>query len=100
MNRYCAFVSVFLLWGISLQPANAADESKKDADLRWAKGVAKDFLEAAFNGNIEQAENLIDSSLKKSFAGAGDGRLREWLSNSIGNQGFRAPAFQSEEIAT
>ena len=72
---------------------------KKAAELKWAKGVASDFLDAAFKGNLEQAESLIDSSLKKTFGKEGEQRLREWLNNSIAIRGFRAPVFQSEEIA-
>jgi len=67
-----------------MPPAFATDESvKKAAERKWAKGVATDFLDAAFNGKLEQAESLMDLSLKKSFAKEGEKRLREWLNNSI-----------------
>jgi hypothetical protein len=100
MIRLYTLTSVFLLLNSFLQPACAADVNrKKAAELRWAKGVARDFLEAAFTGQLEQAESLIDTSLKKSFAKEGEKRLREWLNNSIGIRGFRAPVFRSEKIA-
>ena len=100
MIRLHALPSALLVVSIFLQPACAADVGKKKtAELKWAKGVAKDFLKAAFKGQLEQAESLIDSSLKKSFAKEGEKRLREWLNNSIAIRGFRAPVFQSEKIA-
>jgi len=100
MIRLYALPAGLLLLSLLIQPARAADVSeKKAAELKWAKGVAVDFLDAAFNGHLEQAESLIDSSLKASFAREGEKRLREWLNNSIAIRGFRAPVFQSETIA-
>ena len=100
MIRLYSLAPVFLLLGLFIQPACAAEkDDKKAAELEWAKGVAKDFFEAAFNGHLEQAESLIDSSLKQAFAKEGDKRLREWLNNSIAIQGFRAPVFVTEAIA-
>jgi hypothetical protein len=99
VNRL-SVISGLLLLGWFSQAACTADASDKKAEeLQWAKGVATDFLDAAFNGDLEQAESLIDSSLKKVFAEEGENRLREWLNNSIAVQGFREPAIQSEEIA-
>jgi hypothetical protein len=99
MNRSYVLASGLLL-GLLGQPACAADAGeKKTAELKWAKGVAVDFFDAAFSGQFEQAESMIDSSLKASFAKEGERRLREWLNNSIAIQGFRAPVFQSETIA-
>jgi hypothetical protein len=100
MIRLYALAPVLLLSGFLMQPARAAEGGeKKAAELKWAKGVATDFLDAAFHSNIEQAESLIDSSLKKTLAKEGETRLREWLNNSIGIQGFHDPVFGSEEIA-
>lgn len=99
MFRPC-FPSVILaLLALSLPTTWAAEESKKDAELRWAKGVAEDFLNAAFWGELEQAESLLDATFKKAFATQGEKRLREWLNNSIGTQGFRSPVVSSEEIS-
>jgi hypothetical protein len=90
-----------LLLMASLQPTvRAADDTeRKAAELKWAKGVASDFFDAAFKGNVEQAESLLDPTLKKTFAKEGENRVREWLNNSIGIQGFRSPSFSSEEMA-
>jgi len=100
MIRLYALALWLLLLGWFSQLACAADVSKKKAaELKWAKGVATDFIDAAFNSNLEQAESLIDSSLKKALAKEGKNRLREWLNNSIAIQGFRDPVFESEEIA-
>src|SRR5262250_3420457 len=72
MIRLYALPAGLLLLSLLIQPARAADVSeKKAAELKWAKGVAVDFLDAAFNGHLEQAESLIDSSLKASFAREG-----------------------------
>jgi len=100
MIRLYALAPGLLLLAWFSQFACAADVSEKKAsELKWAKGVATDFLDAAFNSKLEQAESLIDSSLKKAFAREGESRLREWLNNSIAIQGFRDPVFESEEIA-
>jgi hypothetical protein len=99
MIRFYALGPLVLLLPCLIQPAGAIEESKKEAELKWAKGVAADFLEAAFNGKLEQAESLIDSSLKTAFAREGEKRLREWLNNSIAIREFHTPVFQSEEIA-
>jgi hypothetical protein len=100
MIRFFSLAPWLLLMVWFSQLACAADVSeKKAAELKWAKGVATDFFDAAFNSKLEQAESLIDSSLKRAFAKEGESRLREWLNNSIAIQGFRDPVFESEEIA-
>jgi|GEM_PF-7001086 len=100
MIRLYALALGLLLSSWASQLTCADDMSdKKSAELKWAKGVATDFLNAAFNGKIEQAESLIDSSLKMAFAKEGEKRVREWLNNTIAIQGFHDPAFESEEIA-
>ncbi len=99
MIKFHALTSALLLLN-SIPPGLAADEGdRRVAELKWAKGVATDFLDSAFNGNLVQAEGLLDSSLKRSFARDGDKRVGEWLNNSIAIQGFRAPVIQSEDIA-
>lgn len=98
MLRPLVFPCVFVL--IVFQPtARAAENEKKAAELKWAKGVAHDFLEAAFKGNTEMAESLLDSTLKKTLAKEGEKRVSEWLNNRIGIQGFHSPVLASEEIA-
>ncbi len=99
MNRLCSPSSVFLLVLLLTPPASGTEPTKKEAELKWAKGVATDFFEAAFKGKLEQAECLIDSSMKNAFAKEGDKRLREWLNNSIYIHMFNTPVFLSEEIA-
>jgi hypothetical protein len=74
-------------------------DSKKAAELAWAKGVAEDFLDAAFAGKGEQAQALVDSSLKSVLAKEGEQRLGEWLNNSIAIKGFHDPVIRTEAIA-
>jgi hypothetical protein len=100
MIRSYVLASGLLLLGWFSPPDCVADVGeKKAAELKWAKGVATDFFDSAFNGKLEQAECLIDSSLQKAFAKEGETRLREWLNNSIAIRGFHNPVFESEEIA-
>jgi hypothetical protein len=100
MIRLYVLVPGLLLLGWFSPLVCAADVSeKKAAELKWAEGVATDFFDAAFNSKLEQAESLIDSSLKKVFAKEGENRLREWLNNSIAIQGYHDPVFESKEIA-
>lgn len=98
MIRWYALALLLMGWFSQLVCAADGTE-KKAAELKWAKGVATDFLTSTFNSNLEQAETLLDSSLKKVFAKEGENRLREWLNNSIAIQGFRDPIFESEEMA-
>lgn len=94
------FHRVFFAISLLVSTGDVSDQdAKKTAELKWAKGVASDFLAAAFDGQLEQAEALIDSSLKKSFAKEGESRMREWLNNNIAIRGFRAPKITAEEIA-
>jgi hypothetical protein len=79
--------------------AGDKQKDKKSAELKWARGVASDFFEAAFKANLVMAENLIDSSLKKNFEKRGKTELKEWLNNSIAIQNFREPAIATEAIA-
>lgn len=96
--RYLA-LSVLLL-GFLSRPTSGEDvKEKKAEELSWAKGLATDFLDAAFNFDLEAAENLMDSSLKTAFAKDGEHRLREWLNNSIAIHEFRSPVIASETIA-
>lgn len=89
-----------LVTSFSALPALAAErDDTKTAELAWAKGVAEDFLEAAFSGRGEQAQTLIDSTLKAAFAKDGDHRLGEWLNNSIAIQGFHDSVIHHESIA-
>ena len=107
MIRWHILPAALLLLSFLMPHAGANEErerqpdpnEKKAAELKWAKGVATDFLDAAFKGDLEQAESLIDASLKEAFAKEGEKRLREWLNNSIAIRGVRAPDFQSAEIA-
>ena len=81
--------------------AKADDKSaaRKVAELKWAKGVATDFLEATFDWRIEQADALIDASLKKSFQKGGENSLREWLNNTICIRMYHDAVIESEELA-
>jgi hypothetical protein len=88
-------------------PAGPADpnattpdrEGKKAEDLKWAKGVASDFLTAAFEGDTKSAAALIDVSLKEAYAKEGERALWEWLNNSIAIQGFRSPTIREEAMS-
>lgn len=95
-----AFPPFALLLVMLISPAYSADErDKKSEELKWAKGVAMDFFDSAFSGHIEQAESLIDSSLKAILAKDGEKRMSEWLNNSIAIQGYHSPVIRSEKIA-
>jgi hypothetical protein len=100
MTGVRSLVAGILLASLSMESAAlAGDEDRKADDLKWARGVAADFLDAAFQGHLEQAEALVDPSLGQAFARQGDGRLREWLNNSIAIQGFRAPDLGAGEMS-
>lgn len=73
--------------------------ARKVAELKWAKGVATDFLEATFDWRIEQAEALIDAGLKKSFQKGGENSLREWLNNTICIRMYHDAVIESESLA-
>ena len=69
MIRTCVFALALTLAVVGSRPTVADETSEKQAaELKWAKGVASDFFDAAFNGNLEAAESLIDSSLKELHA--------------------------------
>lgn len=44
-------------------------DAKKLAELKWAKGVATDFLAAMTAGAVEHAERLLSAELKKQVHG-------------------------------
>lgn len=49
--------------------AAAQDKSdKKEAELKWAKGVVNDFMTAGIRGEYEQAAILLADELKKTLA--------------------------------
>ena len=81
------------------EKADDKSAARKVAELKWAKGVATDFLEATFDWRIEQAEALIDASLKKSFQKGGENSLREWLNNTICIRKYHDAVIESEELA-
>ena len=81
------------------EKADDKSAARKVAELKWAKGVATDFLEATFDWRIEQAEALIDASLKKSFQKGGENSLREWLNNTICIRMYHDAVIESEELA-
>lgn len=91
----CLFAIIF----ISPAAPAAEGDSKKSSELAWARSVAEDFLNAALAGQGEQAQQLLDSSLKEAFAKEGEHRLREWLNNSIAIHGYQQPEIRSEAIA-
>jgi hypothetical protein len=100
MVRFTGLGLWLLICGLFLRTAAAVDvPEKKAAELNWAKGVAEDFLEAAFAGKTEQAQSLIDGTLKSAFAKEGEHRLSEWLNNSIAIRGFQSPVMQQEAIS-
>lgn len=100
MNNKLGIGLCLLLVNSLTLPACAEEvDGKKEAELMWARGVAEDFLDAAFTGNAEQSQALLDSSLKSAFAKAGEHRLSEWLNNSIAIKGFHNPVIQKESIA-
>ncbi len=91
----CLFALIF----ISPAAPAAEGDSRKSNELAWARSVAEDFLDAALAGQGEQAQQLMDSSLKEAFAKEGEHRLREWLNNSIAIHGYQQPEISSEAIA-
>jgi hypothetical protein len=100
MFRASILCSVFGLLLCPLLTISAVEaETKKAAELKWAKGVMSDFLDAAFGGRLAHAEALLDVTLKKTMAKESETRLRDWLNNSIAIQEFRDPKITSESIA-
>ena len=51
--------------------SRADDDAKKKAELKWARGVADDFLAAMKRGETESAVGLLTAEYAKSIAGKG-----------------------------
>jgi hypothetical protein len=64
MTRYVvtALTTIMLL---SSAPAADKDDAQKDAELKWAKEVAIDFLSAGLQRNYSSAEALATAEFKK-----------------------------------
>src|SRR5262249_15007514 len=92
MTRYAVAAIVASL----LLPAPQGD-AKKDAELKWAKEVATDFLRAGLNRDYSTAETLVTAEFKKALKEANltvADRLRE-----VVNNGAESWAVTSEEMA-
>jgi hypothetical protein len=70
-------------------PPKASAPSKASAaapptksELKWAQGVAEDFLNSLASGQIEQAEGLVSEQLLTAFTKSGKSGLREWLASN------------------
>ena len=59
------FGGFFLL--LSTTAAAQGKDSKKQEELKWAKGVATDFLAAMRSGEVEEAATLMTAEYRKSF---------------------------------
>jgi hypothetical protein len=82
------------------EPGAAKDTPPSRAEeLKWAKGVAEDFLNLAFAGDLKHAQALIDTSLKNAYAQEGERALWEWLNNSIAIRGYRSPTIREELLS-
>jgi hypothetical protein len=66
---------------------------KKQAELKWAKGVATDFLKAVTASENEQAEQLMTADLKKSVGDA------NWLLRVYNAQLRKGHTITEEQIA-
>ena len=72
-------------------------DAKKDAEMKWAKEVATDFLRAGLNRDFSTAETLVTADFKKALKEANltvADRLRE-----VVNNGAESWAVTSEEMA-
>jgi hypothetical protein len=66
MSRHVVTVLVAgLLLGAA--PAPKEDDAKKDAELKWAKEVAADFLNAGMHRDYSSAEALVTTDFKKAL---------------------------------
>jgi hypothetical protein len=73
----------------------AGDEAKKKAELKWAKEVTADFLDAGLTGNYASAEALLTADFKKALK---EGK-ESVASLFNGPRGAKSWAIGSEEIA-
>jgi hypothetical protein len=71
-----AFGGFFML--LASAAAAQAQGSKKQEDLKWAKGVATDFLAAMRAGEVEEAATLMTAEYRKSFR-VPDRPLPNWV---------------------
>jgi hypothetical protein len=96
MTRYTVAVLVAGLFLPSPQD-EAKKDAKKDAEMKWAKEVATDFLRAGLNRDYSTAETLVTADFKRALKEAnltvGD-RLR-----AVVNDGAESWVVTSEEMA-
>lgn len=90
------------LFASCLATVALADDSgtQKAAELKWARGIAEDFLDATLSREPDQAEVLLGSDLKKIISPEQhSNEIRNWLADEVYNQGYRSKSLQIEEIA-
>jgi hypothetical protein len=75
------------------------DLDRKANELRWAKGVAEDFLAAALAGDDKAAASLIDATLKAAHAKDGETAFASWINNALAIQRYSNAAIKTETIA-
>jgi hypothetical protein len=82
---------------IATLPA-AAEEARKEVELKWAKETATDFLDAGLQRNYASAETLATADFKKTLKEARTSSITFLLSTVV-NQGAESWSIAREEIA-
>jgi hypothetical protein len=76
------------LVAVCIVPARADDDAKK-AELKWARGVADDFLSAMKKGDSKSAAALLTAEYSKALAGNKEKKsVAESLERVFGVSGF------------
>lgn len=85
--RLCLIACLAAMWAaIPLQAEESAPPAPEaEANIiNWVEGVGVDFLSAAAEGDVSQAEALVGATLKDAYNYSQyPHRLREWLTSSI-----------------
>jgi hypothetical protein len=85
----------FLMAGLA-----SAAEPEPEAILKWTNGVAADFLTAASQGDIAQAEALVGPTLRQAYDyDKAPHVLREWINNSITIRRLSNPTIETSALS-
>jgi hypothetical protein len=78
----------------------SAAEPEPETILKWTDGVATDFLVAASQGDIAQAEALVGPTLRQAYDyDKAPHVLREWINNSITVRRLSRPTIETHMLS-
>jgi len=103
MNRWLALVvlalSAHLVIGGDTEEKEPKKANKKQADLKWARGVVDDFWAAGKDGDTVQAAVLLSAELKKAIGQLGQGGDNSYRFTQLQNHGMQSWSVVKEEMA-